>query len=258
MRGFGGYLGKNNTPTKSNSTGIWHLKEVTHAKRGDIWPLVIALGDIVTDGLVLHLNAAFSSSYPGTGNIWYDLTAFERNATFTSTPTFNTTYFTIADNTVYAATSVNATTLGMYDSSYSCEAVFSVVNTSGDNMVFGNTGFTRAGLHLGTRNTTFHFGHYSADTSSATGLVSTNTIYHVIWTFERGATTSGTATIWVNGSSVKTATINSYIGTTNLNIGTGFNTSTTRFGGDLYYVRIYNRALSSAEVAQNYNAYIGV
>lgn len=43
---------------------------------------------IVRDGLVLHLDAANPKSYPGSGNIWFDLSGSENNATLTNGPVF--------------------------------------------------------------------------------------------------------------------------------------------------------------------------
>ena len=47
---------------------------------------------IVTDGLVLCLDAAIGKSYPGSGNTWYDLSGNGNNGTFgasTAAPTFS-------------------------------------------------------------------------------------------------------------------------------------------------------------------------
>jgi len=46
-------------------------------------------GDIITDGLVLYLDAANPSSYPGSGNIWYDLSANKTSITLYNSPTFS-------------------------------------------------------------------------------------------------------------------------------------------------------------------------
>ena len=43
---------------------------------------------IITDGLVLCLDAAISKSYPGSGTTWYDLSTSNINATLVNTPTF--------------------------------------------------------------------------------------------------------------------------------------------------------------------------
>jgi hypothetical protein len=45
--------------------------------------------DIITDGLALHLDAANSKSYPGSGNTWFDLSG-NSNATLINGPSFET------------------------------------------------------------------------------------------------------------------------------------------------------------------------
>jgi hypothetical protein len=46
-------------------------------------------GGIVTNGLVLNLDAAKTDSYPGTGTTWRDLSGNGNNGTLTNGPTFN-------------------------------------------------------------------------------------------------------------------------------------------------------------------------
>jgi hypothetical protein len=45
--------------------------------------------NIVTDGLVLYLDAANQKSYPGTGTTWNDLSGNGNNGTLVNGPTFN-------------------------------------------------------------------------------------------------------------------------------------------------------------------------
>lgn len=45
--------------------------------------------DIVTDGLVLHLDAANNKSYPGSGSTWFDLSGNNNHATLTNGPVFS-------------------------------------------------------------------------------------------------------------------------------------------------------------------------
>jgi len=44
--------------------------------------------NIVTDGLILHLDAANVKSYPGSGTAWYDLSGNENHCTLYNSPTF--------------------------------------------------------------------------------------------------------------------------------------------------------------------------
>ncbi len=48
-----------------------------------------AFGKIVTDGLVLALDAADRNSYPGSGTTWTDLSINKSNSTLTNSPIFN-------------------------------------------------------------------------------------------------------------------------------------------------------------------------
>ena len=47
---------------------------------------------IVTSGMVINLDAAFTPSYPTTGNNWYDLGLSGKTGTLENGPTFNSTY----------------------------------------------------------------------------------------------------------------------------------------------------------------------
>jgi hypothetical protein len=47
--------------------------------------------NIVTDGLVLYLDAANTKSYPGSGTTWFDISGNNRNFTLTNGPTFQST-----------------------------------------------------------------------------------------------------------------------------------------------------------------------
>lgn len=48
--------------------------------------------DIVTEGLVLHLDAGNSKSYPGSGNTWYDLSGNLFHANANNLPTYSSLY----------------------------------------------------------------------------------------------------------------------------------------------------------------------
>jgi hypothetical protein len=78
-----------------------------------------------------------------------------------------------------------------------------------------------------------------------------NNIYHIILTL------SGTTqTLFINGVSVASnsgGSIPNISGTT-FTIGNRSNLSGTYFGGNVYLTKFYNRALSAQEILQNYNA----
>lgn len=208
--------------------------------------------NIVTDGLVLYLDAGNTKSYISGSTIWYDLTKNRYDGTLINNPTYvenNYGGLTFNDSNNYITTNITPQTINIYDNSYTAESVFKPTNLSGDNMIFGNnTQGTRAGWHLGLRNSSFYFGHYASDTSAGTAVI--NTTYHVCWVYNKGVSSR----IWINGVDTGGGLISSFIATNNINLGTGFNTSNTLFGGTIYIIKIYNKVLTQSEILQNYNA----
>ena len=68
--------------TGTFASGLWTLEEQSVAIRNELWPGLVP--SIVTDGLVLHLDAGDSASYPGSGTTWTDLSGNGNNGTLVS------------------------------------------------------------------------------------------------------------------------------------------------------------------------------
>ena len=64
---------------------------------------------IVTDGLVLNLDAGNILSYSGTGSTWYDLSNIGNNVSLVGSPTYNTT------NLIFNGTNQTANTINTID-----------------------------------------------------------------------------------------------------------------------------------------------
>ena len=77
--GKGRIIGKSNNPSTANASGIWNLREQYNARKNNVWP-----GNEVTSGLILHLDAGNSASYPGSGTTWTDLSGSGYNFTVQS------------------------------------------------------------------------------------------------------------------------------------------------------------------------------
>ena len=96
--------------------------------------------------------------------------------------------------------------------------------------------------------------------SATTGTIATNNWYHTVFTYD-GNFNETTATAYLDGAQTGTANPNTggtygWVGVfKNLVLGKGFGLVSGRFfDGKIGEVRLYNRALTSAEVSQNYNA----
>jgi len=97
----GGRIGSNNDPTTSVASGLWTLEEQSVAIRNELWTGLVP--SIVTDGLVLHLDAGDSASYPGSGTTWTDLSGNGNNGTLFGTPSYTASpgYFDITSDSTY-------------------------------------------------------------------------------------------------------------------------------------------------------------
>lgn len=215
-----------------------------------------AFGRIVTDGLVLSLDAADRNSYPGTGTVWTDLSGNGYTGTLTLGPTFNSSnggsiVFDGTDDNVNFGNIFNYTTesftFGMFiflTATPSANA-FSLISKGTFN-TNGYTIFVNNILQLGL--ITNQSGAFQLTTGTVNGIPINNWAY---------------ATVTRSGTSCRTY-VNGVDGTTNIGTHTNPTSSSTNFTislpstsvitGRVANLQAYNRALSSAEVLQNYNA----
>jgi hypothetical protein len=233
---------------------------------------------IVTDGLVLCLDAADRNSYPLSGNIWYDLSGNNNHATIHG-PVFNSGnggHFDLNGSTHYMSI-ISSASLQMTEE-LTLVTVFSpdqfainrarFMDTSED----GSSGSTGASFYfkMGTgspyQDISF-FLNPSGGTTNATEVKRTvsiidsvSKIYHVS---ARWRKSDGTSNIFVNGIEPSYALNNSFTSTLNtlvnpITIGKLEFTPSDIFGDQQTYLNlIYNRYLTNDEISQNYNATTG-
>jgi len=218
---------------------------------------------IVTDGLVLYLDAANNRSYPGSGTTWTDLSRGSNNGTLTNGPTFNSAN---GGSIVFDGINdyVNCGTTDIIPGSWTINVWVQQKKTTGAAVFFGRSGtapnYDQTAIlgWIATGNKFFTQGKtvggiYSSTTSSFSP--STTVIYNVVGTFN---TASTALNLYINGVLDNTKVIGSLFTTgSNLSnqVGCSDGTIPGNFTqGNLYSVQIYNRALSSTEVLQNYNA----
>ena len=205
--------------------------------------------NVVEDGLVLALDAGNTQSYPGSGTTWTDMGGNGNNGTLQSMSGANysstnggyldfdgaSDYVTLPFNTEYTNISIDAwatrdqlnvwnSIIGKYGSS------------AGYELVFNNSGGVR-----------FHTSTQRIDSTS----LSANVWYHIVGTYD-----GSTARIYINGSLDTSGSTSRNTNTSNWQIGR------SAWGGNYHNgkisnIKIYNRALTAAEVLQNYNALKG-
>jgi hypothetical protein len=220
--------------------------------------------DIVENGLVLCLDAANKFSYPGTGTTWTDLSGNSNNGTLTNGPTFSAgnqgsivfdgtnDYVT---KTSWISPPTNTFTIG-------CWVKFSDNVNDRYLLSFGrDIGGSTGGLAL------FAYGFNAIsdvlifEFGSGIGRVSSGIVPSLnIWYYLTVTADVTNVKFYLNGEVKNTSSQGSGAITSSptLSIGSYVNDSGTPgtyfYAGNIAQVSIYNRALSAAEVLQNYNA----
>jgi len=208
-------------------------------------------GNLVIGGLTLQLDASNTDSYPGSGNVWYDLTTPQENITLYNSPSYALTspsYFTFNGSNQYGVGTepvLSATT-------YTKSLWFYLNSYQDNNLISSNTGGHF--MYMGAATNRIYCGHsnwpnYDAFPSNTT--FDLNTWYNVTLTFN---TTDGMK-LYVNGvlDSTYTANKSPLPGDGSTNIAT-FAPNGNLLNGRIARVYCYNLSLSDSEVYSNYIA----
>jgi hypothetical protein len=214
---------------------------------------------ILTNGLVLALDAGDRNSYVSGSTTWFDL-AGTNNGTLTNGPTFNTgsggsIVFDGVDDYVNLGTTLNSITTG---SSFTLNMwVLSNVLIDGSTYYGLISNYSEAGgfqLFTGGGNILYAYGNnFLSQTGTAiiTQLIA-NTWNNITFAYVKN--TSGI--IYVNGINVTSNSYANTISTPNQNLKLGVRSDSNAYpwNGRIAITQIYNKSLSAQEVLQNYNA----
>lgn len=223
---------------------------------------------IVTDGLVLALDAANTKSYPGSGTVWNDLSGNGNNGTLINGPTFDSgnggsiVFDGVDDHTLlptnyFSFPSLNTFTISLWfkSSQTTGGTLFGQQNTANPSSATGWVPVIYLNTNGSIRVEPFWTSSINNTIVSSSGL-NNNIWYNIVTTFN-----SGTNQLYVDGSYITQRTgltLTSFTSTYYYIVGAGFaggrSLGTNYFNGNISNFIFYNRALSAAEVAQNYNA----
>lgn len=221
---------------------------------------------IVTDGLLMHLDAGNYESYPLTGTTWYDLSGRGNHGTLTNGPIYARAGGGSID---FDETNDYVSVPNIKIQAHSICAFFRLDKLNDFQGIFGQADSIWSNLSVAFRILdTNKISYLISSTGEAVGnfsdLVTDNTVsistwYHVCATFARPnraiylngikqATTvpSGTATVDYD---LFNSTASGIIGGYAYGNGLGF-----LINGNIASIRLYDRALTPTEVAQNFNA----
>ena len=203
----------------------------------------------ITNGLVLCLDAANSKSYPGSGTTWTDLSGNGNNGTLENGPTFNSDnggslVFDNIDDYFDGSFICNKTYYSIDFWCYPTELIdfnWAMKFNSGWND-FNIHSDVNGGVYVGTDVAT-------RITPWRSGVYVLNTGQNFTWTFDNGLGKFYKNGVLETSKSMAISAITEFTTYESQGTGTGHCT------GRLSNFKVYsNRALTAAEVAQNYNA----
>jgi len=226
-------------------------------------------GGIVTDGLVMHLDAGNAASYPGSGTTWTDLSGNGKNATLVNGVSYSSDnggvltldgvddYMALHSSLSIATDAAFSVEICFYISSFAntYPTIFQIKTNSTDGWVILVTNFSPspgsyAGIVFGSHS-------YSSPTWEqyhTNEQMSADTWNHLVITYNGSGQNSSSnykvyrnniSKSFVESNDLPNITQNNYIGT--------WDVTQYFFNSKIPIARIYNRVLSAAEVEQNFN-----
>jgi hypothetical protein len=219
---------------------------------------------IITDGLVLALDAGSKKSYPGSGTTWSDLSGNGNNGTLVNGPTFDSgnggsLVFDGANDYVSMNNKnpsfINSTFPNGLNISFIIKLSNNFSASDGRSIITRNSGSTGTNAFnlsvQSNKKLRFWFANGNTNSVFSNTILDTDQTYIGCLNWD-----TSTADFFLQGTLDKSTSYNvtPTTGThTRFNIGY-WGSSGWEFPGNIYSIKIYNRSLSSTEILQNYNA----
>jgi len=232
---------------------------------------------IITNGLVMNLDAGFTPSYPTTGTTWYDISGFNTNPNLTNGPAFNSSnsgsiVFDGTDDSAIQYSPNLSTANGTKTVLCWCwPDSTGPANTYTGLVSWGGRGNDNPSssllLCLSTDQSTWYVGSaYWYNDYIPYSLPVNKNAWNMVGIIARqqpAPNSNNTTLICGNNNGLNYVTgnssdVNRPINTANTNLAIGSTDIISRaFKGRIANVLIYNRELSTSEIQQNYNAQKG-
>ena len=251
-------------PTGFKASGVWTIPEVSRLRRSGVWP-----GDngpeVVASGLVVYVDAGNINSYPGSGTTWTNIAPgfTYNNVTLVNGPTFSSADggsidFDGSNDYGTTGTPLDPVADGLFADSTSRWSITSFFNS--DTVASGTGAITGKGGGTGAAATyvTYRDGsnlkvRLRGGTITTVSSISANTWYEVTVTWD-----GTTAKSYLNGVFATNIAVGS-VGkqTNNFAIGATAAGNNTLFNGKISVTLVYDKALTSSEVTQNFDIFKG-
>jgi len=203
---------------------------------------------IITDGLVLNVDAGFDGSYPESGTTWSDLSLSGNNGTLINSPGFydngggSIVFDGTDDYVVFSQVPTLTNQLTM-----ECWYYMNTMQPQSQNRLISNNDHYVLYFNDST-DLRFYMGGNGGDITTSGTFISN--WRHIVATYN-----GTTRALYVDGVLKTTSSASGNISNGNiLNIGAFQNQSVYTLNGRMSQARIYNKGLTASEVLQNYNA----
>ena len=199
---------------------------------------------VVSAGLVVYLDAGNTSSYPGSGTVWTDLSGFGNNGTLVNGPTYSSVNNgVIVLNNNYIDVGIN-----MSSTNYTVMGAARYVSTGGRTFSAKNNNWLMGHWDGATQN------YYAEGWVSSPGTGPSDTNWRIY--AATGNISADSYSMFTNG--VLTAGPNSGGGAGPNQFSIGSYAASSEFSNSLIgFMLVYNRVLTVEEIQQNFNVFRG-
>jgi hypothetical protein len=218
---------------------------------------------MVMGGLVLCLDAGNTKSYSGSGTTWTDLSGNGNNGTLVNGPTYSSgnlgslSFDGTNDKGTFTSpiTSSSSQTYEIWTNAIaSATATDNYAYLLHNNNVANTIGSSY--LTIGIKPTQQYFGCFNGAlaTMDAGTVASTSNIVQIVLSWD-----GSTQNLYVNGvlKDFEALSVTPQNFSTTTSFGDDKSTTYRMIQGSIYSIKIYNRALTAAEIQQNFNALRG-
>ena len=227
---------------------------------------------VVTDGLVLALDAADTNSYPGSGTTWTDLVGNGYNATLINSPSHNSEigYISFDGTNQYATHTLPLLQSGTGRDNFTFEVMFRMVTLptaqyAANGHIWGGENGNDIVLYVNpasssesTLNLVYDDSRYSGAGHFTNGTITANTWVH--WVCQ-GRESDNTIAHYINGQLDKTFTAvvsGQEFKNRNTDGMIAYDSRWATYSElDVAVIREYHRILTAQEIQQNFNALRG-
>jgi hypothetical protein len=216
--------------------------------------------DIITNGLILRLDAFDIKSYPKSGTTWFDRSGNGNHGTLTNDPIFNNDnggnlifdgsndHIILGDTSKIISASQSEITVNVWVKTNVINQYKKILV----NVIAGSSSITGIYFSMGPSPYDTYFGITTSGGQNA--AVSSQRISTTQYTNLCGTYDGSNIKLYLNGFLVATQPLTGTIGNTGITRISGYDSNTETWDGNISQVSIYNRALSPQEIKQNFNS----